>query len=233
MTRDELLLVAKPILFNTEMVKSEQSGAKTATRRIVKPQPKDVNVIIYKHPESGKWFISPDDDTFSEVEVKPQYNVGDILYVREAWCKLTDWEEQYPDDEEDMQITYYRADYPEDMWDMAKWRPSIHMPKEAARVFLRVTDVRAERLQDIKKEDIIKEGVAPKGLWTGGCKCKWAFDGCLEEPCTNRDAYEEMCYMKPFEELWDSTIKKSDLNKYGFTANPWVWVYEFERLEVD
>lgn len=85
----------------------------------------------------------------------------------------------------------------------ARWRPSIHMPKEAARIFLRVTDVRVERLNAISIDEIAREGV-------------------------------QADYMFPaFRELWDSTVKPADRNKYGWNANPWVWVIEFERVEVD
>lgn len=159
MERIEALAVAKPILSNTEMVRAIQGGRKTVTRRIVKPQPANKNDIIYKHSECGEWFISPDNDAEPEAKIKPPYKVGDILYVRETWCKLTDWKDQYPDDEEDMLVTYYKADYQKDMWDMAKWHPSTHMSKEAARIFLRVTDVRVEWLQDITPEQIEREGV--------------------------------------------------------------------------
>lgn len=72
------------------------------------------------------------------------------------------------------------------------------MPKEAARLFLRVTGVRVERLQDIDDDGVVAEGL------------KIGDD---------------------FDVLWDSTIKKDDLPLYGWDANPWVWVIEFERRE--
>ena len=90
----------------------------------------------------------------------------------------------------------YRADYPEPQ--RLVWRPSIHMPKEAARIWLRVTDMRVERLQDIDDDSVVAEG-----LNIGD----------------------------PFDELWDSTIKPTDRERYGWSANPWVWVIEFERCE--
>ena len=85
------------------------------------------------------------------------------------------------------------------------------MPKEATRIFLKVTNVRVERLQDITCSGMEKEGIIPRTV-TGGQWQQWQND-----------------YMKP---VWDSTIKKSDLAAYGWDANPWVWVSEFERLEV-
>ena len=86
---------------------------------------------------------------------------------------------------------------------------TIHMPKEAARIFLRVTDVRVERLQDMNMNDIQDEGVVPNSV-KGGQWQQWQRD-----------------YMKP---VWNSIVKKSDLNKYGWNANPWVWVTKFEKI---
>ena len=85
------------------------------------------------------------------------------------------------------------------------------MPKEAARIWLRVTDVRVERLQEMTGQDVLKEGlnshVHPQASY---------FDGNQREM---------------FEKLWNSTIKKSDLDRYGWDASPYVWVIEFERCE--
>ena len=87
------------------------------------------------------------------------------------------------------------------------WKPSIHMPKEAARIWLKVTDVRVERLQEMDKTDALKEGIDPR-------------------LCINLSHA-----LTKFKKIWDSTIKKSDLDIYGWKANPWVWVIEFERCE--
>jgi hypothetical protein len=93
------------------------------------------------------------------------------------------------------------------------------MPKEAARMWLRVTDVRVERLQEMKNEDFEKEGIE------NYCKkCKALFSEC--DTCLNDGSMEE-----DFIETWDSTIKKSDLDRYGWEANPYVFVIEFERCE--
>lgn len=122
---------------------------------------------------------------------------GDILYVRETWKKAPNG-------------YYYYEDWQRnDIADVTKWKPSIHMPKEATRIWLKVTDVRVERLQDITSEQISREGVE------------------VEYPHVLNG--EEKRYA--FSTLWNSTIKKSDLNRYGWDANPWVWVIEFERCE--
>ena len=105
----------------------------------------------------------------------------------------------------------------------AKWHPSIHMPKEAARIWLRVTDVRIERLQSITVEGAIREGAE-------GEKCHHtnagAF-GCTD--CMNTGWIEPP--QVEFMQIWNSTIKKSDLDRYGWDASPWVWVIEFVKIE--
>jgi hypothetical protein len=122
---------------------------------------------------------------------------GDILYVRETWKEAPKGYYYYEDWQKD------------DIADVTKWKPSIHMPKEAARIWLKVTDMRVERLQEITSEQICREGVE------------------VEYPHVLNG--EEKRYA--FSRLWDSTIKKSDLDRYGWNASPWVWVIEFERCE--
>lgn len=114
-----------------------------------------------------------------------------------------------------------------------KWHPSIHMPKEAARIFLRVTNIKVERLQDIDEIGVINEGAEPL------IRCphehiEYYPDG--QEMCWNVLPCAVECdksYPKLFGELvWNETVKKHDLDKYGWDANPWVWVIELERVEV-
>lgn len=193
MTREEALKVAKPILFNTEMVRAIQGGTKTVTRRVAFPNA-DLHEFKHKDYPNGWWYrgrVAKSWDSIVhciEREKPCKYKIGDILYVRETWCKgkFLGEEERY----------YYRAD---NKIPHCEWHPSIHMPKEAARIFLRVTGVRVERLQDIDDDGIVAEGLEIGAF---------------------------------FDELWDSTVKKSDLDKYGWNADPWVWVIEFERVEV-
>lgn len=221
----------KPILFNSEMVRSNLAGLKTNTRRVMKPQP-----VL----ENGFWRLG--DAAWSEniKRVIPMpnhslydrmpYKEGDILYVRENWAKWESWlgrgptEYVYMADYSDLQLKVMRQHN-------FRWRPSIHMPKELARLFLHVTDVHAERLQTISNEDILREGVMPRALRGHGCECAWAFEGCRNEPCANRDAYEWLTHAVPFSELWDSTMKPAERELYGWKANPWVWVIQYERCE--
>ena len=185
----------KPIIFNTEMIKAILEGRKTQTRRTVNPQPKDG---VRKSP-----FYPSGLEDLHGYQIKPRYKVGDILYVREAWNKSEDWGE-YPDDEEDGEKIYYKADFPEDIWEEEKWRPSIHMPKEAARIFLKVTNLRIEKLQDITIKDAKSEGVI----------------------CTCPENEENRCYkgnIGHFKELWDSIFANTQKE---WNRNPWVEVYE-------
>lgn len=183
----------RPILFNTEMVRAILEGRKSCTRRVLK-QPFEVHPNGYITKPRGNERLCP---------YIPPYQPGDILYVRETWCKGS-----YGDEKK----YYYKADNNF----FCTWHPSIHMPKEAARIFLKVTDVRVERLQEITMDDCHREGInITTSSVTDGETLKRNHDFSLEK----------------FETLWDSTIKKSDLDTYGWDANPWVWVIKFERCE--
>lgn len=182
----------KPILFNTEMVKAIMAGRKTQTRRLIKCN-------------DGSPFVPGRMDEYSNNKnAKGQpYHSGDILWVRETWHK-------------DAGRYMYRANYAGDekFYRDGKevllcWSPSIHMPKEAARIFLRVKDVRMEQLNDILAHagEVAKEGIPYS------------------------DAGDIEASGLRFKELWNSTIKPTDLDEYGWNANPWVWVIEFEKVE--
>lgn len=189
-----------PILFNTEMVRAILDGRKDATRRIVKDFIPDDAVWGYTafthkgYISCRGTFADGDGEKFFKLPCEP----GDILYVRETW-------KQAPNG------YYYYEDWQRnDIADVKKWKPSIHMPKEAARIWLKVTDVRVERLQEI----------TPQGAWKEGARCS-----CLHpvpDCAGNKTA---------FVNIWNSTIKKSDLGQHGWGANPYVWVISFERCE--
>ena len=208
MTRTELLQVAKPILFNTDMVRAILEDRKTATRRLVK---QNVDTIV--NSKFHKKYPEIPDKQIIEKLCKPPFEKGDILYVRETWSEWTDgyvykaWSSPFPQQGEAS---------------IMKWHPSIHMPREAARIFLKVKDVRVERLQDITEEQVIREGIHYD-------KCPDGFTWKSQTSMVN-------CYTSAkgaFEALWHSTINRDDFDKYGWDANPWVWVIEFERIEVE
>lgn len=196
-----------PILFNTEMVRAILDGRKTCTRRICK----DANE--YTVPDMD--FYNADRRTyavhnFADKEHMEQLSTaertcpicpGDILYVRETWHKGLEryiYRADYSNTEK-----FYRGGKEIEM----KWHPSIHMPKGAARIWLKVTNVQVERLQKMWASDVPKEGIIFTKPTTA--------DGMLQA----------------FADLWDSTIKKSDLDRYGWDANPYVWAISFERCE--
>lgn len=214
--RKEILLKAKPILFNVDMVRAILNGEKTVTRRIVKNNPEEctskvVNGVCKLCDDKGGFYL-PDD----YVKVRSPYQVGGILYVRETWYYETFYEDT--DDITDLPFGncswryVYKADRPDYPVIPDHWHPSIHMPKEAARIFLRVTNVRVEKLQDITPEQIDAEG----------CK-EYAYNAKTGELLPSKPTWFKM--------IWDSTIKKSNLSKYGWAANPFVWVIEFERID--
>lgn len=239
MTRTELLKTAKPILFNAEMVRAILDGRKTVTRRVIKPQP------IFNKPfwELGGAAWSDNIDTIIPVPGHSLYNrmpfkPNDILYVRETWfyeSHMEDMTAGEPDLPSGCYSTRYvykasNPDYPVDVGVGANgWRPSIHMPKEAARIFLRVKDVRVEQLQNI----ITGDYRTPLNINREGL-----LDLCLKCPnysgnCKDFIQNDSSRFINGFIDLWNSTVKKSDLDRYGWAANPWVWVIEFEKLEVD
>ena len=240
----------KPILFNTEMVRAILDGRKSCTRRICK----DANE--YTVPDID--FYNADKRTyavhnFADKEHTDKLSIaertcpicqGDILYVRETW-RVGAWDifnqmiafdykdgtcgeltyihdqelferlvNQSREDARKAKCDYNGVDF---VWEKGKspcrWHPSIHMPKEAARIWLKVTGVRMERLQEITEVGIQKEGVEvdPK-------ECAGKFDFISE-------------LFLLFQRLWNSTIKKSDRDRYGWDASPWVWVIEFEQCE--
>jgi len=215
----------KPILFNTEMVQAILEGRKTVTRRLIKPQPEPFGkAFTYKNMICS----------VSGLVKQAKYQVGDVLYTKEMFGK--DRHGEY----------HYRADYPEqDCEPYPIWHQSHHMPKEAARMFLKVTDVRVERLQDITAEQSIKEGIEHDDIETGLCEfcpvgekqrgVKNYGNGpifCVDSGgCEIAKGHFEDDCVDCFSDLWDSIIEKQDIDQLGWSANPWVWVYEFERVE--
>ncbi len=195
----------KPILFNIEMVRAIMEGRKTVTRRVVKPQPKGAHTVLdcddYEQTFDMLCGNGGEGGVFLDwaETIKAPCWAGDILWVRETFFEYNG---RY----------YYKADGKHNALDSLvggsffKWRPSIHMPREAARLFLRVTDVRVERLQDINLDP-----PGPK----------------------NQVVREGLRYLSDFIAVWDRTIKPADLHLYGWEANPWVWVIEFERISKD
>ncbi|WP_302811450.1 hypothetical protein [Roseburia hominis] len=207
-------MAIKPILFNTEMVRAILDGRKSCTRRLVKFLPGE-NPRWTGYTKDGLMLHNGKNEPCIR---KAPYQPGDILYVRETWSPVFVRPRRY----------LYKVECKEGENLPIKWHPSIHMPKKAARIWLKVTNVRVERLQEMKPVDVIKEGAYPD-CWDclntygeSGSQCCYG----TEEQCSQCDEV-----MMEWEKLWNSTIKKTDLDSYGWEANPWVWVIEFERCE--
>lgn len=203
--KKEILQIAKPILFNADMVRAILDDRKTETRRKAEfLNGKNPNWTGYVR--DGLMLYSGTNEPCIR---PPRYKVGDYLYVRETWCNAN--KEGVEPDYYYYADTFICEDYDKTEW---KWRPSIHMPKEAARIFLRVTDVRVEHLKDMTLDNFLAEGVVIR-------------PEAFNDP---ENAYWQA--RKIFSSIWDSTIPKKDLDKYGFEANPWELAYGFERVEV-
>lgn len=222
-----------PIIFNTEMVQAIMDGRKTVTQRVIKPQQyimskhkkrQPAEVLAVKSKTNEPW-ISMTDTEFIAASYKPPYSHGDILYIRETWafaeCITCDgrYNRSQAMNCYDLQSVEYDNGnsisdgcfiYKADCKDPGHiiWRPSIHMPKQAARIWLKVTDVHVEQLHNMTLDDFLKEGVViPPEAFNDPDNAYWQA-------------------RKEFARIWDSTIQKSQTD-----INPWVWVIEFKRCK--
>lgn len=225
-----------PILFNTEMVRAILDGRKTCTRRVIKPQPDEKHIYPLGYVTDstekknvGCFGFGIDEYSGSVQYAKQLYQPGDILYVRETWqCWRAHRYEATADIRfraggDDVRLQFANGSTDSiDRYDFdtfvhkwfshnGEWKPSLFMPKEAARIWLKVTDVSVERLNDITDKDAEREGAQPD----------YPFDYDVDK----------WPNLEHFKKIWNSTIKKSDLERYGWDANSWVWVVEFERCE--
>ncbi|MFA5301025.1 MAG: hypothetical protein WC389_22760 [Lutibacter sp.] len=219
----------KPILFSTPMVQAILRGEKTQTRRIVKYSKKitDPKIGFSAFTDKDQFEVRGvhENGQYGSSLFKMKYKVGDILWVRETW-QHTRVLNLHPTDENYGYV--YKADgQPWDDYEEWTWKPSIFMPKDACRIFLKITKIRIERLEDITKEDAIAEGIE-----------KW------EQMCQTR--YKS--YVEPMVGFWDdgnhlqtggvhaaiASYRSLWAKINGFdnlNSNPWVFVYEFERTD--
>ena len=199
----------KPILFNTEMVRAILESRKTVTRRVVKG---NTEGLYIGRCALGVGLFSKETDLRV---IEPPYKVGDILWVRETWGNYGDgtqlmYKADYPDG-----ATIYIHDDRVHTCDLPKWRPSIHMPKEAARLFLKVTHISVERLCGMQLSDFIAEGIT------------------LSRSELKDQNTALLTAKARFKELWNSTSGKRGTPEYyvhSWYGNPYVWVIEFEVI---
>lgn len=230
----------RPILFNAEMVRAILDGRKTQTRRPMNPQP-DMEIDGEKFPDGGGgwgWVpVWPKGHKWAGRTLGwagcPLGKPGDRLWVREAWQEFFDDEmmplrpkgprgrlgsPSWPDR---FSHVFYRADGPvpvQPPLGRANWRPSIHMPRWAARIILEITDVRVERVQDITLESAREEGITEYlSEFTAARHSEAA-----------ADVWRNRTTVENFRFLWDAMYWRG---KYAWIDNPWVWVVEFRRIE--
>lgn len=228
-----------PILFKTEMVQALLAGRKTITRRTnclekINANPNDYNFQSLVLHATGKFtFCEKRDEnpkTDHIIECKPKYQKDDLLWVKETYRIDPEFEDNgdlfpecyvYYASEADIVTCTDGEQYSKDDW---KWKPSIYMPKEAARIWLRVINVKCERLQDITVDDAVKEGIKKiEGLGWKHYSAKSHF--------TKEELKDACPFLKSpilsFLSLWESINGKESLER-----NPWVFAYEFELVSI-
>ena len=249
----------RPILFSGPMVRALLDGRKTQTRRVVKPQPKSEATPVF-----GPLYLGPDvahestshlvwqDDPQSYFKLPcPFGQPGDLLYVRETWA-IKNWSDRelascgFDDAPTHPTEVYlgtptraiHQASYNNMVGDLGRWRPSIHMPKWAARIWLRVTDVRVEQVQEITEGDAWAEGVQIPVSESGGILMRCSPNAAGKAPASYLPLGRCFIGQPPltkaelaishYADLWDELNAKRG---YGWDANPFVWVVTFEKAE--
>jgi hypothetical protein len=190
---------------NGAMVRAVLEGRKTVTRRLVKPQPDFVAGGLAARSTSDDMRLG----RLGQVLRCPHGEVGDRLYVRETWRPHGDAPLSECTGPEDIM---FHAGVDEFEAGIFKWRPNIHMPKWAARIWLEVTAVRVERLQDITEDQARAEGVQ----WWGPIAGDW-----------RHASNSKLDALPGFMSLWDGLAKTGT----QWADNPWAWVVEFQRAE--
>lgn len=211
-----------PILFSTPMVVALINERKTMTRRIVKIQPTFNEFNIEPHDSRGfvqKKQVGVNPDKFEVIQqwLCPFGNIGDILWVRETYCFVSlEHAHDLLEGVKDRNQIIYKASVHDDWMKYAKekygykWKPCIHMPKEACRLFVEITNIRIERLQEIGEQDAVKEGISNNVT---------KYYDYLREDFITESAYHS------FFTLWESINGAN-----SWENNPWVWVIEFKQV---
>lgn len=204
----------KGICFIEPLHDKTVKGLKVQTRRIMNPQPLEIvcSTII-----GNKLLFEVRDENDVLVFIKPRYNVGDILYLKEPYCIGVNGCDTLPS------LIYYKYNEKDmsfltrtELINDIKWKNKLFMPASDARHFIKITSVRAERLQDISNEDCIKEGIEEERNWSNGtewftyCNGTHSFD-------TPRAAYKALINSIDGKDTWNN--------------NPWVWVYDYELID--
>lgn len=226
MTRKELLETAKPVIIpgGTDMIQAILEGRKTVFRKPVMPQPDEKHQYPLgfvkdstEKKDIGSFGFGVDELGGSIQYARPKYRPDDVLYLRETWHT---YQKRVGKGEGCLigEFYGYKASIANSEDADEPWNSPACMPKEAARIFLRIKDVRVERLQNMTEVDTAKEGIRTD-IQTNR----------LDDP----NFIENFGGIELFKDLWDSDVKKSVLTRYEWDANPWVFVYEFELVPVE
>ncbi len=211
----------RPIIFSDDSVRAILEGRKTQTRRVIKIPEGIAAKYEYKGDDGGNELLPKQSGHYWmngyamwRPKLCPYGKVGDRLWVRETFAYMQNLE-ACARAGEPCEIAY-KADQPkevsdEDLREVFFWKPSIFMPKWAARTWLEITNIRVERLCEISEEDAKAEGVTPENLMTD-------YD----------DATDYQRYKYSFKNYWDSLNAKRG---FGWETNNWVWVIEFQKVE--
>lgn len=244
-------MTTRPILFSGAMVRALLDGRKTQTRRALKEQPPESHRLVGIYAPHLTAVFNPagrdhQGDPDADIAVRLPYAVGDLLWVREAFIGTRGYDGAPPSKWGNKPIWCIADGDPdrEAWWHLSEHaRPSIHMPRWASRLTLRVTAGRVQRVQDITEADAIAEGLLPQQGTPGpGSGYKWRgtgyHAGTMDKqwgPCFHTPRHDGLpgCSCKvagpspaqcAFRELWDSLNAKRGL---GWDANPWVTAATF------
>jgi hypothetical protein len=211
------------------MVQALRNGTKTCTRRTQGLEEvndeeglgfNNIQLCYYIEIDTGKkiysWQIG---NTFLNkwIEVYPKANVGDVIWVRETFFDTTN----VPQAElfRGVGKYIYKADNANIGFN--KWKPSLFMPKKACRMWLEVTGVRVEKLQDISEEDAENEGIYD--MFHGKDIAGNAYFNYMDK----KGGWDSVAdnAVHSFSTLWESINGKG-----SWDANPFVWVYDFKVM---
>lgn len=209
----------RSIRFNDEMIRAILRDKKTQTRRPVKVQPNKDWYPYHRPDRQWTWCVNGSGVSGGDTFQCPFGQVGDRLWVREAWKPTCQWGEP-----NNISYIRYRADSSRHVIEHTlggvqtdNWRPSIHMPEWASRITLEITDIRVERVQEINEADCVAED-CPATIKIGPPDCYSSQFGKTESSKSP---------IETFQAVWNNIYASKG---FGFDTNCWVWVITFRRV---
>lgn len=220
------MMNVKPILFSGDMIRAILDGRKTQTRRVIKPQPMTDTPELWEMPSGD--FLTDSNDYCVKC---PYGQPGDLLWVRETWKAGGLLAFHKPSETKGCGRFTYKADAEQLKRDeLIPWHPSIHMPRSASRITLKITEVRVQRIQEITTEDVLAESVRiptdENGHGLIQLTGKYPASRYLPKGFM-RTVNDEQLIRAYWASLWDSINDKSG---FGWNTNPWVWCLSFDVI---